>query len=121
MLVQHEDTPKILQALTEVVTQNSTSLGCALHLLEGDTLTLAAQSSLPSTLAARLQQIATGNLDAAECVALGQKGIRAVGDLRQVNGPWSELLLVDGMQSVWTAPILAGGDQPSALSASTVC
>ncbi len=111
MLVRHEETPKILQALTEVVTQYSTSLGCALHLLEGDTLTLAAQSSLPSTLAARLQQIATGSLDAPERVALGQKGVRSVGDLRQVNGPWSELLLANGVQSVWTAPIVAGGDR----------
>jgi hypothetical protein len=64
MLVRDEDTPKILQALTEEVAHHSTSLSCALHLLDGDTLTLAAQSSLPSTLAGRLQQIATGNLDA---------------------------------------------------------
>lgn len=111
MLLRHEDTPKILQALTEAVAHHSASLSCALHLLEGDTLTLAAQSSLPSTLADTLQQIATGNLDAPECVALGQKGVRAVGDLRQVHGPWSELLRANGAQSVWTAPIFAGGDR----------
>ena len=112
MLVRHEDTPKILQALTEAVAHHSTSLSCALHLLEGETLTLAAQSSLPSTLAGRLQQIATGNPDAPECVAFDQKGVRAVGDLRQVHNPWSELLRANGAQSVWTAPIIAGGDRP---------
>ena len=112
MLVRHADTPKILQALTEAVAHHSTSLSCALHLLEGDTLTLAAQASLPSTLADSLQQIATGNLDAPECVALDQKGIRAVGDLRQVYDPWSELLRANGVQSVWTAPIFAAGDRP---------
>ena len=112
MLVRHEDTPKILQALTEAVAHRSTSLSCALHLLEGETLTLAAQSSLPSTLAGRLQQIATGNPDAPECVAFDQKGVRAVGDLRQVHNPWSELLRANGAQSVWTAPIIAGGDRP---------
>jgi diguanylate cyclase (GGDEF)-like protein len=112
MLVRHEDTPKILQALAEAVAHHGTSLACALHLLEGDTLTLAAQSSLPATLADRIQQIATGNLDAPECVALDQKSACAVGDLRQVHQPWSELLLANGAQSVWTAPIFAGGDRP---------
>ncbi|MGD0482089.1 MAG: EAL domain-containing protein [Terracidiphilus sp.] len=112
MLVRDEDTPKILQALTEAVAHRSTSVSCALHLLEGDILTLAAQSSLPSALASRLQQITTGNLDAPECVALDQKGIHAVGDLRQAHKPWSELLRANGAQSVWTAPIFAGGDRP---------
>jgi metal-responsive CopG/Arc/MetJ family transcriptional regulator len=45
MLGRHEDTPKILQALTEAVAHHSPSHSCALHLLEGETLTLAAQSS----------------------------------------------------------------------------
>jgi GGDEF domain-containing protein len=112
MLVRDEDTPKILQALTEAVAHNSAALSCALHLLDGDKLTLAAQSSLPSTLASRIQQIATCNLDAPECVALGQKGIHAVGDLRQAHKPWSELLFANGAQSVWTAPIFAGDDRP---------
>ena len=112
MLVRHEETSKILQALTEAVAHHSTSLCCALHLLEGDTLTLAAQSSLPSTLADRLQQIATGNLDAPECMALGQKGVCAVGDLRQVHTPSCELLRANGARSVWTAPIIAGGERP---------
>jgi diguanylate cyclase (GGDEF)-like protein len=112
MLVRDEDTPKILQALTEAVAHHSTALSCALHLLDGDKLTLAAQSSLPSTLAGRLQQIATRNLDAPECVALVQKGIYAVGDLGQAHKPWSELLRANGAQSVWTTPIFAGGDRP---------
>ena len=112
MLVRDEDTPKILQALTEAVAHHSTALSCALHLLDGDKLTLAAQSSLPPTLAGRLQQIATRNLDAPERVALGQKGIHAVGNLSQAHKPWSELLHANGAQSVWTAPIFAGGDRP---------
>ena len=112
MLVRQEDTPKILQALTEAVAHHSTSLSCALHLLEGGTLTLAAQSSLPATLAGILQQMATGNLDVPECMALDQKGIRALGDLRQVHNPWSELLRANGAQSVWTAPILAANKGP---------
>jgi len=112
MLVRHADTPKILQALAEAVAHHSTSLCCALHLLEGETLTLAAQSSLPSTLAESLQQIATANLDAPECMALDRKGIGAVEDLRLAHNPWSELLRANGVQSVWTAPIFAADDRP---------
>lgn len=112
MLGRHEDTPKILQALTEAVAHHSPSHSCALHLLEGETLTLAAQSSLPPILADRIQQLATSNLDAPECVALDQKGACAVVDLGQANQPWSELLHADGAQSVWSAPIFAGGERP---------
>jgi len=112
MLGRREDTPKILQALTEAVAHYYTSLSCALHLLEGDTLTLTAQSCLPSTLADRIQQIATKNLDAPECLAFDQKSAYAVVDLRQARQPWSELLRVDGAQSVWAAPIFAGGERP---------
>ncbi len=112
MLARREDTPKILRAVTDAVARDSTSLSCCLHLLEGDTLNLAAQSSLPSTLAGSLQRIATGNLDVPECMALDQKGIRAVEDLRRVHNPWSELLRVHGAQSVWTAPIFAADDRP---------
>jgi diguanylate cyclase (GGDEF)-like protein len=112
MLVRHADTPKILQALAEAVAHHGTSLCCALHLLEGETLTLAAQSSLSSTLADSLQQIASVNLDAPECMALDRKGIGAVEDLRLAHNPWSELLRANGVQSVWTAPIFAADDRP---------
>ena len=112
MLVRDEAAPRILQALTEAVAHRSTSLSCALHLIAGDTLTLAAQSSLPSTLAERLQLIPMRNPDAPECVALGQKSIHAVGELHQAHKPWCELLLANGAQSVWAAPILASGERP---------
>lgn len=111
MLVRREETSKILQTLTETVAHHSTSLSCALHLLEADTLTLAAHASLPSTLAATLQQIAPSNLDAPECMALSQKGIHASGNLLEVHNPWSELLRASGAQSVLTAPIFAADDR----------
>jgi diguanylate cyclase (GGDEF)-like protein len=111
MLVGREDTPKILQALTETVAHHNTSLSCALHLLEADTLNLAAHASLPSTLVGSLQQLATSNMEVPECTALNQKGICSLGDLRQVDNPWSELLRDNGAQSVWTAPIFAADDR----------
>jgi diguanylate cyclase (GGDEF)-like protein len=111
MLVGREDTPKILQALTETVAHHNTSLSCALHLLEAHTLTLAAHASLPSALAGSLQQITTDNIEVPECTALHQKSICSFGDLREVHNPWSELLRANGTQSVWTAPIFAADDR----------
>ncbi len=108
MLVRDEATPIILHAVAEAVSHYSTSLACALHLLQGDTLILAAQSALPSTLAGRLQQIAIQNMDAPESIALATKAVHTMDDLREAHKPWTELLRANGAQSVWTSPISAG-------------
>ena len=82
MLGRHKDTPKILQALTEAVAHHSPSHSCALHLLEGETLTLAAQSSLPPILADRIQQLATS-----KPVRSRMRGPLSEGRLRS-SGSW---------------------------------
>jgi diguanylate cyclase (GGDEF)-like protein len=109
MLARDEPTDKILETLVETVAKHRSTWSCALHLLEGETLRLAAQSRLPQTLAGRLDRISTKDSDAPESAVLKGKEIFVLPDLNQEHRPWIELLRANGAQSVWSAPFLGGG------------
>jgi diguanylate cyclase (GGDEF)-like protein len=109
MLARNEPTDKILETLVETVAKHRSTWSCALHLLECETLRLAAQSRLPQTLAGRLDCISTKDSDAPESVVLKGKDIFVLPDLNQEHRPWIELLRANGAQSAWSAPFLGGG------------
>ena len=109
MLARDELTDKILETLVETVAKHRSTWACALHLLEGETLRLAAHSRLPQTLAGRLERISTKDSNAPESVVLKGKEIYVLPDLNQEHRPWIELLRANGAQSVWSAPFLGGG------------
>lgn len=109
MLARDEPTGKILETLVESVAKHRSTWSCALHLLEGETLRLAAQSHLSQTLAGRLDRISTKDSDAPESEALKGKDTFVLSDLSREHRPWIELLRANGAQSVWSAPFLGGG------------
>jgi len=109
MLACDEPTQTILETLVETVATHRSTWACALHLLDGETLKLTAQSRLPSTLAARLDRIAAKITDAPEIAVLNGEEVFVLPDLNQEHRPWIELLRANGAQSAWSAPFLREG------------
>lgn len=112
MLTREQPAHDIFQALVDTVARDRSNWCCALHLVDNGTLRMEAFSDLPPKLTAKLQQLSIDMNDAPEAFALGERKRKTIEDLSNERVPWPQLLHAHGIQSLWSAPIIAPDGTP---------
>lgn len=104
-------TGDILQSLAETVASRNQVWECAIHLVEpaNKTLTFAASSEVNGRVKNYLQDVSNGLVDTPECEACNFGSETLVERLTEVGEPWSELLVANGIFSVWSIPVYTNG------------
>ncbi len=106
-------TEDILRYLAETVASRNQGWECSVHLVEqpGNTLRFAASSEVNGRVKSYLQDVGGGFLDTPECQAVNLGSVKIVQQLIEVGEPWSELLVANGIFSVWSIPFFANGSE----------
>lgn len=112
MLFQEEPPHKIFQALTDVIAKDRSRWCCALHLIRDEGLHMESSSGLPANLLRSLQQLDVNMADAPEALALRERKPQVIEDLPRERKPWPQLLFANGIQSLWSTPIIAADGTP---------
>ncbi len=107
LLARGEPLPTTLAALASAVADQRSTWMVAVHLFEAGNLVLAASREIPETLMAHLGSIAADFPDSPEACAAAKQASCVLEDLSKLQRPWSELLRANGVQSAWSAPMLA--------------
>jgi len=100
------ETEDILRHLTETVAAQHSSWKCALHLVArgGKALQLVANSDVNENLKNYMDSIGAGFPDAPETLACTTGQIHIVEHLDELQQPWSETLVANGILSAWSVP-----------------
>jgi diguanylate cyclase (GGDEF)-like protein len=104
-------TEDILHSLAETVASRNQGWECAIHLVEqsGRTLGFVASSEVNGRVKSYLEEVTGGFLNTPECRACDTSSVVVVEHLTEVGEPWSELLVANGIFSVWSIPFYANG------------
>ena len=104
-------TEDILRYLAETVASRNQGWECAIHLVEqaNKMPTFVASSDVHPRVKNYFQEVGTGFLNSPECRACNFGSETLVEHLTEVGEPWSELLVANGLFSVWSIPFYANG------------
>jgi len=106
-------TEDILRYLTATVASRNQGWECALHLIEprGRALQFTAGSDVNERLRFYLEGVSSEFTDTPECQAGASGEVHIVEHLTEVGLPWSDLLVANGIFSVWSVPFFANASR----------
>ena len=104
-------TEEILNHLAATVASRNQGWECAIHLMEerGKAMYIAATSDVNDRLKEYFQGVGTEFVDTPECQAAASGEVHIVEHLSEVDLPWSERLVGNGLFSAWSVPFCANG------------
>lgn len=104
-------TEDILRYLTATVASRNQGWECALHQVDGRarTMRFVASSDVNEKLRNYFESVSTEFGDTPECQACASGEVHSVEHLGKVGLPWSNLLVTNGIHSVWSVPFCANG------------
>jgi len=106
-------TEDILRYLTATVASRNQGWECGLHLMEqrGRSMQFAAGSDVSERLRFYLDSVSSEFTDTPECQAGASGEVHIVEHLTEVGLPWSDLLVANGIFSVWSVPFFANASR----------
>lgn len=107
MLARNEDSAVCLGALLTTLTEQRSIWSGAVHLLEGDALTLQASTGIPGILMDHLERIEIGFPDASEACAIVDGTGHLLTDTIDQGTPWGQLMANNGIASAYSVPFFS--------------
>ena len=112
MLARNEDSAVCLGALLTTLTEQRSTWSGAVHLLEGNVLTLQASAGIPEMLIDHLDGVDIGFPDAPEACAIVDGTPYLLPDTIAHATPWGQLMASNGIVSAYSVPFFSRSGEP---------